>query len=98
MAKHPMQPLEFDKEGVIRFKQNAIVRFLLASHPEEDLNTISIRGFSTEDYIQLMQLIGYSVSGFGDLDLVTNEELNQIDEMAEEMLNLPKREWIDCGA
>jgi hypothetical protein len=29
MPEHPMQPLVLDEEGVIRFKKNAVVRFLL---------------------------------------------------------------------
>ena len=27
--KHPVQPLEKDKQGILRFKENRIVRFLL---------------------------------------------------------------------
>jgi hypothetical protein len=73
MIKHPMQPIEYTLDGVIRFKKNAIVDFLLnwASDRGMSLNEIAImrhRGqFSQEDYEQLMQLIGYSVSGYGDL-------------------------------
>ena len=40
---HPMQPIE-KKDGVIRFKENAIVRFLLDAGPN-DLNSIALMSF-----------------------------------------------------
>ena len=71
--KHPMQPVGFDGQsnenqpyGVVRFKENKIVNFLLKAGPF-DLNQISCMEFSQEDYTQLMQLIGYSTCGYGDL-------------------------------
>lgn len=72
MANHPMQPVELI-DGIARFKQNKIVRRLLdvASEHGLSLNEIASeagRGkFSREDQEQLAQLIGYSVSGAGDL-------------------------------
>lgn len=76
--KHPIQPIGFDDRGVIRFTQNKIVRYLLDQY-EPGLNDLVMRfGNSGDeakdlddraDYEQLMMLIGYSVSGFGDLDL-----------------------------
>lgn len=74
-AKHPIQPLETDAQGVIRFKANAIVQFLLETGPY-DLNDIASRSFSIEDQEQFAQLIGYSLSGFGDLHYVRNETWN----------------------
>ncbi len=67
--KHPMQPIEWDGHGVIRFKQNAIVRDLLdwASERGMDLTTIAAMRVSADDWTQFMQLIGYSVSGAGDV-------------------------------
>lgn len=69
--KHPMQPIEM-VDGVVRFTQNGIVRWLV-DHATIDLNEIFLRvehgQFERGDYVQLMQLIGYSVSGFGDLGL-----------------------------
>lgn len=32
-SKHPMQSVRKDKDGVVRFKANAIVRFLLDAGP-----------------------------------------------------------------
>lgn len=86
-AKHPMQPIELDKHGVARFKQNAIVRFLLDNGPH-DLNTLAMMNFSREDHAQLAQLIGYSVSGFGDLSYVSKKEVQIADEIVE---NLPAK-------
>lgn len=74
---HPMQPIGWDGRGVIRFKRNAIVEALLIECQNRggtDLNRIAalVQGgsFQVEDQIQFMQLIGYSVSGFGDLSYV----------------------------
>lgn len=65
MSKHPMQPLEM-VGAVLRFKKNAIVRDLL-DHGERTglgLNELARSGkYSTEDWAQLCQLIGYSHSG-----------------------------------
>lgn len=101
MTTHPTQPLELDEHGVMRFKQNRIVRMLLDSHPSQNLNTIlAFENFPLEDYKQLMQLIGYSISGYGDLDIATDEEIEQLDKLTAKMLNfrnLPKQDWIDCG-
>jgi len=65
----PIQPLVIDQNGVIRFKANAIVRTLLDMGPL-DLNALASMPFSDEDREQLAQLIGYSLSGFGDLSYV----------------------------
>lgn len=74
--RHPIQPLGKDDQGVVRFKENKIVRILLDEGPF-DLNQIAIwvaeGRVSTEDEIQLAQLIGYSHSGFGSLSYVDEE-------------------------
>lgn len=72
MAKHPIQPLERDTRGVIRFKSNAIVRHLL-DHGGINMNDIARLEFSQEDREQFAQLIGYSHSGSGDLGYVSDE-------------------------
>lgn len=71
VTKHPTQPIEVDDGGVVRFKRNKVVEFML-DHPDKaDLNTLSFQvqlgQLPEADYMQLMQLIGYSVSGYGDL-------------------------------
>lgn len=75
--KHPPQPIVKDGNGVLRFKQNAIVRYLL-DNGGIDMNTISALPFSAEDRSQFAQLIGYSVSGYADLDYVTNREYERV--------------------
>ena len=73
MIKHPVQPLEVDELGIIRFKTNKIVRFLLENGPN-DMNKIATLTFSDEDRVQFAQLIGYSFIGFGDLSYVSDKE------------------------
>ena len=70
-AKHPMQPV-ITVGGVKRFKANAIVRFLLDAGPF-DMNQLALMKFSREDREQFAQLIGYSVTGFGELQYVSDE-------------------------
>jgi hypothetical protein len=77
--KHPTQPIGFTEHGTVRFKQNAIVDFLVKdARPGYDMNTIVMMvqhgKFSNEDLVQFYQLIGYSVGGYCDLSLVPEEE------------------------
>jgi hypothetical protein len=58
-AKHPIQPMEKDEHGVLRFKRNKIVDFLASGR----LNELAAMDFPAEDWEQLAQLIGYSHSG-----------------------------------
>lgn len=76
VAKHPLQPLVKDEQGTVRFKRNKIVRFLLDAGPY-DLNKLACMDWSQEDWEQLAQLIGYSLSGFGELSYVTDKTYNQ---------------------
>lgn len=80
---HPMQPLIEDHEGIIRFKKNAIVRYLLDSGTA-DMNTLALMPFSDEDRMQFAQLIGYSVGGFAELSYVSDEVYNQTIEASQE--------------
>ncbi len=85
MSKNPIQPICTDENGTIRFKQNKIVRDLLdfASARGFSLNEIARKDYDRDDQIQLAQLIGYSVSGFGDLSYVDRDTLLAVDAMAE---------------
>lgn len=71
--KHPMQPQKTDDSGVLRFVENGLVRWLVDQLPN-GMNDLSIQfqsaGYSEDDYDQILQLIGYSVSGipYRDLD------------------------------
>ena len=69
----PMQPLEKDEHGVLRFKENKIVRTLLdvaTARGIMDMNSIAGGSFSQEDREQFAQLIGYSLCGASDLSYV----------------------------
>lgn len=74
-CKLPMQPLVIDAHGTLRFKENPIVRTLLdyATEHGYGLNEIAREEFDVEDQMQLAQLIGYSLSGYGTLSYVTDE-------------------------
>ncbi len=82
MAKHPIQPLETDDKGVLRFKANAIVQHLL-DHGGIDLNQIARLQFSREDREQFTQLIGYSFSGASDLSHMSDQTLSAARRMHE---------------
>lgn len=78
--KKPLQPIYIDEYGTTRFEENEIVRRLLDEGPF-DMNDIAMWDVSREDAEQFAQLIGYSVSGFGDLsytDRVTVETADEI--------------------
>ena len=65
IQRRPIQPLVLDNHGVIRFKENSIVRALLDYSTTNGfgLNEIECQQPSAEDSTPLMQLIGYRVSG-----------------------------------
>lgn len=75
---HPIQPIEKDDHGTLRFKRNKIVDFLA----EGRLNELAAMDFPQEDWEQLAQLIGYSLSGFGDLSYVKDATYNAAEAMA----------------
>ena len=79
-AKHPVQPLIDKENDRIRFKENAIVSYILDLTTQKgiaDMNSLSIMNFSVEDREQFAQLIGYSLDGFGELSYVTDETYNK---------------------
>ncbi len=77
--QHPIQPIYKDNNDIIRFKENAIVTFLA----KDRLNELSQMNFSQEDWEQLAQLIGYSLSGFSELSYVTDMTYNTVVKIAE---------------
>lgn len=93
-AEFPMQPIKLDKHGTPRFVENRIVNTLLEKCQAHGygLNQIAsdlCRGNYTEhEMIQLAQLIGYSVSGFGDLSYAQEHPhiVEEADRIAEELL------------
>lgn len=82
VMKHPIQPLAPDERGTVRFKPNAIVRWLLDDGPF-DMNQIAMKRFSVEDQEQFAQLIGYSLSGFSELNYVRDETYGTAEKMSE---------------
>ncbi len=66
---HPTQPIALDEKGVERFKKNQIVRDLLNLAPVHglDMNRMACSAYTNEDRVQFVQLIGYSLCGFGEL-------------------------------
>ena len=92
MSEHPRQPIEIDAHGVARFKRNNIVRTLLdvaTMKGHLDMNTIAVLPFSPEDRIQFAQLIGYSVSGAGDLGYMPEDFIAQCDAEVMKMTGQP---------
>lgn len=83
--KHPNQPVFLDEHGVARFMENRIVRFLLEAGPF-DMNQLAHMPFGKEDRSQFAQLIGYSVSGFGDLSYADSDSVAFGDSEAEDLL------------
>lgn len=64
---HPMQPIHFDPDGVIRFRANSVVRYLLDAGPFDMNHLVCLPNIPAADFSQFAQLIGYSVGGFAEL-------------------------------
>lgn len=95
----PIQPIEQDEHGTLRFIPNGIVRMLLDADIF-DMNKIALMNFTDQERIQFAQLIGYSVSGFGELSYVDNETYGAVDKMTKgetevEARNSELREQLD---
>lgn len=82
-----MQAVEI-VDGIARFRANAAVRALVDWGRDHgmSLNDLETRGFPAEDMQQLMQLIGYSVSGYGNVPYVTPESVKVADARVERLL------------
>lgn len=79
--RHPVQPTVVDEHGTLRFLANGLVQYLL-DKGGVDMNQLSLLQHKVprRDYVQFAQLIGYSVSGFGELSYVNNEDWETIPE------------------
>lgn len=80
----PLQPIIVDEQGVARFRRNEIVSFLLDAGPF-DMNQLARMLFNDTDREQFAQLIGYSVSGFGELDYASEETVRRADSIADRL-------------
>lgn len=89
MTKYPMQPIVLDESGTPRFKANPIVNYLKehAARTGCDLNVLTTMPFSVDDWEQFAQLIGYSVSGFGDLSYADVRTVEKADAEAARLLS-----------
>ena len=85
MCKHPIQPIYKTETGTHRFKENAIIRFLI-DNGSYDLNRLAVMDFSNEDWTQLAQLIGYSFSGWGTLSYVSDEDYYRAEPLNDALL------------
>lgn len=94
--RHPVQPLEKDPNDILRFKKNAIVRYLLDAGPF-DMNHLACIDFSQEDSEQFAQLIGYSLGGFGELSYVSNETYSRAESGSEVIAVTSERESVECN-
>lgn len=93
-VRHPMQPVVVDERGTHRFLENSIVRYLLDEGPF-DMNSLSrlhaMGTFSRDEYEQFTMLIGYSVSGFGELSSTTNGRYALAASMSEQLTEKVRR-------
>ena len=80
--KHPIQPIEKDDKGILRFKENKIIVYLF-DHGLLDLNKLATLNFSDEDRQQLAQLLGYSLDGYGELSYVSDDAYEAVIIMAD---------------
>jgi len=86
----PLQPVYQDKHGTVRFKANSLVRYLL-DHGGIDMNTLATLPFPKADREQFAALIGYSLSGFAELDYVSDEAYGAAARMADDELEQQAR-------
>jgi hypothetical protein len=72
LPKNPMQPVVIDSRNVVRFKENGIVHavYEMSKAHGFGLHEIAMHNFTEDDQKQFAQLLGYSVSGYGDLPYV----------------------------
>ena len=72
---NPIQPVVEGADGTLRFKQNAIVRHLVdwARRRDHTLDDLTEMNFTSEDWRQLFQLLGYTLDGYSELSCVDDE-------------------------
>jgi hypothetical protein len=86
MTNLPMQPIVLDEHGTPRFLANPIVRYLLDAGPYDLNHLAKLPNIPREFWEQFAQLIGYSVSGFGDLSYAKDETVQIADSLAIRLL------------
>jgi hypothetical protein len=63
----PRQPIEMDKHGVVRFRANSLVRYLLDAGGIDMSQIRLLPNIPREELRQFYQLIGYSVGGYEEV-------------------------------
>ncbi len=69
---HPYQPVVIDQNGRAAFKGNKIIEQLFEKG-QLNLNKIAQEHYDSECYLQLIQLLGYTLSGSACLRCMTDE-------------------------
>ncbi|MBY0510184.1 MAG: hypothetical protein K2P94_08505 [Rhodospirillaceae bacterium] len=92
VLQHLSRPLVWSEDGMLHFQPNAICHWLLETG-HVCMNTISQQGFCDADRAEFAQLIGYSVSGWGELDYVTFKQFRLVQHLAE-LLPQPSKEGV----
>lgn len=87
VMSHPMQDMFKDDDGRIRFKPNNIVRTMLNLLESKGLgmNNLCMMEFPQEDWEQFFQIIGYSVSAYGGLSMISKKSGHKADKKAYKM-------------
>jgi hypothetical protein len=88
MRTQPMQPIIKDNHGVFRFQENKIIS-MLCDAGQLDLNYIAGQCIEKKiprvDQMQFWQMLGYSVSGFGDLSFASKDMVAAADEIVTQL-------------
>ena len=79
-VQHPLQPLYKDEDGKLRFKVNAIVRYLYDAS-KDDMNALYTMPFDDEDREQFAQLVGYTLCGAYELPYFSNDRADEAEEI-----------------
>ncbi len=92
---HPMQPIYLASDSVIRFRHNPLVtciqRFAASKGFGLDELKKHLPSATDDDWQQLAQLLGYSVSGFGDLSYANPDTVQKADAIAVELIREGKK-------
>jgi hypothetical protein len=79
----PLQPIVLD-DGKARFVSNKVIVWMMEELRRKGttLNDYPFEVFPIADIEQFYQLIGYSISGFGELSVVTTETFDRAERKA----------------
>ncbi len=78
-VKFPVQPVDKDPNGHLRFVKNRIVNHLynVGKANKCSMNDLADMDFTNEEWRQFAQLIGYSLSGYSELSYVDDAAYNE---------------------